>query len=363
MLYLDIFNKDYIQRTPSGGVTQSRDIDYLKRTFVFNKDSIEAYYQERNFSVKNTNLISRMVEHFPTYLGTDVYHYLELVENRITYLSKHFLLTSDIEKGVLHPPYFFGNQGDEVIFAGYEHFDAIAAARAWRTLPCIKVLRHPRNDSKLLLPLGRDDGNRSGLSSVFIDLAKLAVKYREFMRECASKGEGDMVLNKNHFVIKYVLPSCMGDVIDHTLLNRVMDTYYARDTVEPRTRHPFKIMEPQAQVSRYVQNTLDAISGKPMDFVQLLRHIKLVFSEDASELLCLPDFYGTRQVQPAVVASRIEHMVFVLDVCKSKDMNRQYINDWKRFAQRLLSDNSLANFFTYEIETDIKEKLRRIQQA
>lgn len=363
MMYLDIFKQDYVDRTPFTGITHNRDIDYLKRLYVFNKDSIEAYYQERNFSVKNTHLISRMVEHFPVYLGRDVYSYLESVEDKITYLGKHFRLTSDIEKGVLHPPYFFGNGGDEVVFAGYEHFDAIALSRQWKTAPCLKVLKHARDDDKFLLPLGNDDGNRSGVGSVFVDLAKLAVKYREFLRENLGKGEGQTVLNKNHFVMKYVLATSMRDVIDHTLLNKVIGRFYDRAVTEPNKRHPFKIYEPSTQLERYVQNTLDVIASKPMDFIQILRHIKMVFSEDASQLLCLPDFYGTRQVQPAVIVSRIDHMVFLLDVCKSKEMNRHYINDWKRLADRMVSDNSLGSFFTYEIEQDIKEKLRRIKDA
>lgn len=363
MLYLDIFKKDYVDKTPFTGITHNRDIDYLRRLYVFNKDSIEAYYQQRNFSVKNTNLISRIVEHFPVYLEKDVYSYLESVDNKITYLGKHFRLTSDIEKGVLHPPYFFGNEGDEVIFAGVEHFDAIAVSTQWRTASCIKILKHPRNDDKFLLPLGRNDGNQNGISSIFIDLGKLAVKYREFIKDNYNKSEEQIVLNKNHFVMKYVLGTSMKDVIDHTLLNKVMDSFYDRPVVEPTKRHPFKIYEPTTQIQRYVQNTLDVISSKPMDFVQILRHIKTVFSEDASVLLCLPDFYGTRQVQPAVIVSRIDYMIFLLDVCKSKEVNRHYINDWKRLADRILSDNSLGNFFTYEIEKDIKEKLLRIKDA
>ena len=363
MLYLDIFKKDYVVRTPTGSITHSRDIDYLKRLFVFNNDSIEAYYQERNFSVKNTNLISRLVEHFPVHLSRDVYSYLESVENTLTYLGKHFQLSSDIEKGVLHPPHFFGNDGDEVIFAGYEPFDAIEFSRNWKSASCIRILKHPRNDTKLLLPLGNDNGCRGGVSSIFIDLAKLAIKYREFVRMNAAKAETDIILNKNHFVIKYVLPGCMKDIIDHTLLNKVMDAFYGVAETVPKRKHVFKLFEPSTQLDRYVHNTLDVISSKPMDFVNMLRHIKTVFEPDASTLLCLPDFYGMRQITPAVVASRIDYMVFMLDVSKKLDPNIHYLNDWKRFAKRLLSDNTLGDFFTYEIERDIKEKLGKIAQA
>jgi hypothetical protein len=360
MLYLDLFNQAYVERTPFGGVTHNRDIDYLKRLYTFNQDAIQSYYQGRNFSVKNTHLISRMVEHFPTYLNTDVYSYLESVQNKLTYLGKHFKLTSEIERGVLHPPYFFGNDGDEVVFGGYDHFDAIAFARNWKNEPCLRVLKHPRDDDKLLLPLGTNDGARSGVSCVYVDLAKLAVKYREFIREGSLATEDKLVLSKNHFVMKYVLAGTMRDVIDHTLLNKVVGRFYNVTPTHPSKRHPFKIYEPSTQLERYVDNTVDMISSKPMDFMQILRHIQLVFHRNSADLLSLPDFYGSRQMMPALVVSRLDHMVFLLDVAKSKQMNKHYINDWQRLAQRVLADNSLGSFFTYEIERDIQEKLRRI---
>lgn len=364
MLYLDIFSKDYVDRTPFTGITHNRDIDYIKRLYTFNRDAIASYYQERNFSVKNTHLISRMIEHFPTYLSSDVYSYLESVENTLTYLGKHFKLTSDIEKGVMHPPYFFGNDGDEVVFAGFGRFDAIDLAKNWKTAECLKVLKHPRYDSKLLLPLGRDDGANSGVSAVYIDLAKLAVKYREFMRSNAVVDENKVVHSKNNFVLKYVLSTSMSDVIDHTLYNKVVEQFYNRDTSSvPTKKHPFKIFEPTLQLNRYVENTLDYITSKSMDFVQMLRHIELVFHENASTLMCLPEFYGSRQLMPAVVASRLDTMIFLMDACKSKDMNRKHLSDWKLFATRLNASSSLSNFYPYEVEKDIKEKLQQLMQS
>ena len=45
MLYLDIFNKDYVDKTPFTGTINNLDIDYITRLYVFNKDAIQSYYQ------------------------------------------------------------------------------------------------------------------------------------------------------------------------------------------------------------------------------------------------------------------------------------------------------------------------------
>lgn len=363
MLYLDLFKHGYAHRTPATGIVHPRDIDYLKRLYTFNKDAIQTYYLDRNFAVKNTNIISRLVEHFPVYLNYDSYRYIEMIDRKLTYLAKHFEFTNDTELGMLHPPYFFGNEGDEIIFAGYENFNADAFVKGWKTESCVRTLLHPRDDTKLLLPLGNDNGCRGGLSSLFIDVHKLAIKYREFSREQLSKTDGQPVLTKNHFVIKYVLSGMMGDIMDHTLMNMLMDRFYGIKPTVPNKKHPFKIFEPTSQLDRYLDDTLDVITSKPVDFMNLLRNIKLVNCNDASELLTLPDFYGSRQVQAAVVGTRIDHMLFLIDVCKNKDTNIHHLNDWKRLAKRLQGDSNISRFYHYSLEKSLREKLDRLQQV
>ncbi|MDD2819191.1 MAG: hypothetical protein PHN51_10430 [Candidatus Nanopelagicales bacterium] len=363
MQYLEIFDRSYLQRSPRTGVTQQRDVDYLRRHYIFNRDAIDNYYKTRNFAVKNTNIISRMVEHFPLNLGSDTYQYLESVDRRLVYLAKHFKFTSDIEKGVFHPPHFFGNGGGELILAGYESFDADAFVRNWKNESSVRVLTHPRNDTRILLPLGTNDGNKSGIGSVLINVPKLALQYREFLKEQNRKADTDLILGKNNFVIKYVLPNMMDDVIDHTLLNRVIDRFYGTEYTEPDKKYAFKIFQPDTQLNRYVDEVLEQITQKPMTFIEMLRHIKLVFNEDASELLALPDFFGTRQSKPAIVASRLRYMTFLLDACKSKSENKGFINDWKKFSERLLNDKGLLNLFDTQTETDLLEKLNRINMS
>lgn len=364
MLYLDIFNREYINNTPVTGVTIPSDINYLRRQYTFNRDSIESYYQDRNFAVKNTHILSRILEHFPTYNGLDSYRYLEFANDKTKYLAKHFKFTSDIEKGIVHPSYFFGNEGEEVIISSYETFNALDVERNWKRERTVNILRHNRNDSKLLLPMGNDDGSRSGLDVVLVNIPKLSIKYREFIKEQsthANTGNG-LVLNKNHFVMKYVLSTMMEDEIDHMFLNKVMDRFYGNEEVTPKYKHRFKLFEPTTQLNRYVDQTLDVITSKNLDFMNILHNIQLVFKMDASELLALDDLGYTRQVKWAIFASRIDHMLFLFDIAKSKDMNQHYINDWKRFAKRIQSDHALDGMFSYQFEQELKEKIKRMAE-
>lgn len=363
MLYLDIFDRQYLEQTPVTGVSIPSDINYMRRLYTFNRDSIETYYLDRTFAVKNTHILSRFLEHIAPHFSYDPYRYLEYVDDKVRYLVKHFKFTSDIEKGLVHPPHFFGNEGEEIIMVEYEPFDVLRVVKNWETEPCIRIVSHPRNDTKLLLPLGTDDGSRRGLSIVSIDPLKLALKYREFMREQYKNMKNDgIVLNKNHFVIKHVLNTTVEDTVDHMLLNKVMDKFYGKEEIVPKYKHKFKLYEPTTQIERYVDETLDVITNRRLDYVNIMNNIHLIFSMNATDLLALPEMSGTRQSRWALIVSRLKYMCFLYDVSKDRERNKHFINDWKKLAQRLEQDKGMLGEFSVETLNEVNDYLYRIKQ-
>lgn len=363
MLYFNIFDRNYVNRQPVTGITLHGNLEYLRRTYNYNKALIEEYYLTRNFAVKNTHILSRLIEHVPIMPNTDYYDFLPVAEDRVEYLNKFFKFTSGIEKGIVHPPYFFGNGGSEIIISSSGYTSERTIKDNWKTIPCVHALQHQRNDLRFLLPNGKDDGAKGGLSTILLDGTLLAAKYNMFLKEQQQRiksGDQGPILNKNNFVCKYVLPGFLETEIDHTFLNRLMDHYYGNPIVTPKFKHRFVSIDADRQVDKFLLDTLDVITNKRLNFIGIMNNINLIFNVNATQLLSFKDIPDTRQSNWAFVVSRLRHMCFLYDVAKDNAMNTKFISDWKLLVKRLKQDRAILGEFNYQRSKEINEYLDKI---
>lgn len=361
MRYLELFNLSYVQNSPIRGVIKPRDIDYIKNIYNHNLTKIIEYYHSRNFAIKNTFLLSRLLENISVNLSSPVDVYYNYLRNTVPYVAKHYKFTSEIERGVIHHNTFFGSDNSHILLYIDEYENPFKVSSEWEYYNPIRVYKHNVDDLNLLLPNGKNYEQKPGIASVGINLSLLVLKYREFIRQQVyNEASGLPVLTKNHFIYKYVLGPMMEDVIDHIFLNRIMNKFYGIENTIPKFKHVFPIFKPVHQIERYVDDTLNVITRKNFSFVDILANIQLPIKLNALELLLLPDVAPTSQVKWAMYVSRLDHMVFLLDVAKNKDASRMYINHWKTITQRLLHEQKFFDLFSSEEEKAIKEKMQRI---
>ena len=363
MLYLELFDRGYINRSPVKGISTPRELNYLRRIYIHNRDVLKRYYSSRNFAVKGTHVISRLLGHIPLKENESLFDFIYLMEDRLDYLGKLFQFTSGIEKGVVHPPHFYGNGGNELIYADSELDHLSKTATDWKNYKCIEAITHPRDDLRLLLPFGTDDGSNGGLSSVKIDLLGLAIMYRGFMIEYRSvASENPIAYSKNVFVAKYVLPSFLESDIDHRFLNRIMNNFYDRQEAVPRYKHKTTILEPTDRVDKYVNDVVDNITRGDYSFTDILFNIPLIFKVNAADLLAFDDTPNTRQSNWFFIVSRLKYMCFLYDVAKNKRRNNKYIKDWGKLVRRIENDSALFTYLSPELHKEVKGYIEKIKR-
>jgi len=362
MLYLELFRSEYIEKAPINGVIIQRDVPYLTNIYDYNISKIQNYYQEKIFAVKNNFILSRYIEHIPTNLNIPVENYIEQNRRFAIYLAKHFKFTSDIERGVVHNGYFYGEGNSEVILVDDSYFNPYEVELNWKTYPCISVVQHNINDLNMLLPVSKNYEQRKGITIVSFNPSILAIKYRQFLREQRiNESKGEPILNKNHFMYRYVLPGILPSQTDHVFLNILMDRFYNRlEIAKLKYKLPFPIYKPYTQINRWIEDTLHVLQNKNTNFITLLANIILPSGKNALQTLVLPDISPTIQVQWAMLLSRLKFMVFLIDVSKNKSQSKNFINDWKNIIKRIQRSFDYGLLFSYEETKEIEGYMERI---
>lgn len=362
MQHLKIFDKSFYERASTAGVVIPTGYTSLQRNYQWNKDTIENYYNTRTFAVKNSHILARITSNLPILLQDDNLTFSSMLQGRTPYVSKTFQLTSPINNGIVHEPHFYANNGKEVLISVDKPLNLAKVRNNWRKESCIKVYQHPRNDTRLLLPFGIDDGSKGGMSVIALDLNILGLKYREFMKEQVWNEQSDkVVLNVDHFIAKYVITGSLESDIDHRILNRVMDTYYGNPSVVPRYKHKFPIHEPTTLLDRYTGNVLDRITSSKLTFEAILMNIPLMFSMGAFDLLTVDSMPMTRQVKWSVYLSRLKYLCFIYDVAKEKSMGASHISEWKYSIRRFEGDGGFHVIIPEPYRTELQGYIDKIK--
>lgn len=366
MLYLEIFSKGFLERYPTTGVIKPRYLDYLRRTNAYNKSLVVDYYQSRNFKVKDNHVLARFSEHLPRMTNSDMYQFIPVAEDRVESIGKILQFTSVTNKGIVHPPHFYGNSGSEIILNDGTWVTPQHVVDNWKDHICIETLTHNRNDLSYLLPFGYDDNARGGLSSVMLDGVALNIKLREFERNEEVKASKDdtntVLLTKSAFIAKYVIPGMLESTIDHVYLNRVMDSFYGNEIVKSKHKVNVPIRIVETQTDKFIGDILDIITNKDMDFVTLMNNIPLMFKENTADLLSFDNMTMIRQVSWVYVISRLKYMCFLYDVAKNKDSSRNFIADWKRLITRMTNDRTIdTSLYTSDITKELNEYIYKIK--
>lgn len=361
MRYLELFNQEYIERSPLRGIVIQRDISYLRNIYDHNLNKIQEYYQSKVFATKSNHILNRVIDKLPISQTYNSYDYATLLRDLIPGISRYYNFISEVDRGVIYNGQIFDKGNEEIIILVDEYVNPDIVIKNWKTYPCIKIYDHNVNDINMLLPTTKDYGSRTGIVSMSINIITLGIKYREFIKEqYIRQAQGLTVFNKSHFLYKYVFPTMLPSKIDHVFMNILIDKFYNYEQIVPKYKLQFPIFKPIKQIERWASDTLNVISNKNISFIDILANIQLPYSVNALELLTLTDFAPTSQIKWAMLTSRLKYMSFLVDVCKNKSLNSYHINSWKLFINRTLREYKFTSNFSYDNESIINRYIDNI---
>ena len=357
------FNNSY---TVARALPYPKVWNYAKLGLQRNLQKVQSYYKDANFSVKSNHPLVRMLNTLGVNMEHDLERYYDIVNTKTFRYSLQLKFTSPVYSGILHDGIFYGPKVREIIILDDTFVNPYSVQADWKNYQSVRVLDHPRSDLDLLPLNGKDTGIEEGTATIVMNVAAMAVQFREFLiEEKIGYDEGISPETVAQFVHKYVLPNMLPTHLDCAIFNRLVNRLIGKPQGSATKDHPFYLLGYSKYVDQVWAVLCANISNTSYDFWTILRSVPLVSSKNAQEFMKLPELAPTRQIKWAEFITRLKCIEFLIhgSALSGKKASSKDLNYLMNSIIKYNSDGSLRHVLPGDIYYDLLRRQKDILQA
>jgi hypothetical protein len=247
---------------------------------------------------------------------------------------------------------FFKGNVNEVLFTVNEDFDLLRSSQPdmWQMLTPIRFLRHPIDDTTVVLPDGTYTPISSGVAVIQIDMVKLGIQFYHWYKAMA---ERDLPFYETvrQFLVAYPMANALKSFQDVAHLNRFLTLLNGDKPNKELVSLPTPMLNVDSDLNAYMFNQMVFLSKKSYSFEVFLMNLQPIHAKDYLQLMKMPDTFVPRQLAWVLSASVIPalRIVLHLDSESPGDASRDDKIEIRRLIREALIDRSLPRFVKDEI--------------
>ncbi len=291
-------------------------IQFLKRGIEADIEKTLRYYRTYPTMVLSDHLLVTILNAIQLHFELPYNEFVDRVYDESQQLSMAMKLTSPIWRGgVRSKSTFYNDDVTEIVTTLTYDMDLKTAVDEWYNLQPVKVYRHPFTDLSMAIPNGKYPYPvHQGVAVINIDITMLALMYRRWYEEEGKvKESNDAMPTPRSFVAMFVLPNMLFSHFDLAVFNR-MDTIQRRSFPDAMRRvHPFVLIDYSRFMDAWIKDVLKVLNDSTLSIPMMLTQTPLFFHKDLFMLFRLPDYPQTRQIDWALLVSKIHLIRFLLD--------------------------------------------------
>lgn len=349
-----------------GGIYTWPQFDYIRRTYQRELEKIEEYYHSRVYAVKSNHFLVNLLNVLNVPMQYTPERFVQACRARGAYAGKTLGMTSELSPGLIHHGTFYGPGSEEILLAVDDWFDLSDVISDWQNVSAVKVRWHSRSDLGLMLPNGKASGTETGLATIEINIAQLALQYRQFsIDQYKRQSETGGMLGGVHFIHMYVLPNMMRSHMDIVVMNRLMNLYYGKPMGASLFHHAFSLSDYAGKMDVVLKQVLARLGSVLLSDEAMLGNIPTVVHSTMQNALQMPDLAPTKQVWWALLLSRLEVMTFLVDLnvsTGSLSRNHLDLNALSWDLQRLKRENILRYVLPRRLYDETMDSIDHILQ-
>ncbi len=339
-------------------------IQFLKRGIDTDLEHTLKYYNTYPTVVPSDHLLVTILNALQLHFELPYDEFVDRVYDESQQLSMAMRLTSPIWRGgICAKSTFYNSTVMEIVTTLPYEMNIKAAVEYWYELQPVKVYRHPFTDLSMGIPNGKYLYKAdNGVAVINVDMPMLALMYRcWYEAELKVKKSLDAIPTIKSFIAMFVLPNMLYTHFDLAIFNR-MDAIQNRAMTDPFKRvHPFVLVDYTRFVDAWIKEVLKVFYSSTLSIPMMLTQFPLFFHKDLFTLFRLPDYPQTRQIDWAILVSKINLISFLLDVDDriggrwNKDIKNLLVMD----LRDLYSDKIMFSTLPESIKTQVYKTLVR----
>lgn len=323
---------------------------FIRRNMSNEIARITDYYHKRPFKLDGSNVLRDLLNNINVPISYDLDRYVDRFIERAMSLSKSFGFSTPFNNSHVFNGLFYGDGSTELIIVNDQYEDLSELEKNWKEIESFKVLLHPISDFGLTTPDGTKQSTANGFAVIEINLAKLAVQYRTFMRimernQNSENTSDKLLLSVSNFLTMFPLANMLYSHLDLVIYNRFKNIYYGEPMSSSLRRLPFTIRDYTSRIDKTLSKIIAVLTDKKYPYGVILTMIPTIHSENMYTALQLPDYPPTRQIDWVYAVARLApyRLLIELGGQQSIDINESQLVSAKRNLRYLIKENILES--------------------
>lgn len=348
------FTRTYSDNRP---VSHPAGYRLTRRQLQVNGVKAIRWYRYSKSALSNRHLLVSVLKSLRIDPTVDVFEIHRLLINRYRQVALAHGITTVHQVGAIEKTgVFFKGNVNEILFTVNEDFDLLRSSQpeVWQSLTPIRFLRHPIDDTTVVLPDGTYTPVSSGVAVVQIDMVKLGIQFYHWYRSLADR-DLPFYETVRQFLVAYPMANALKSFQDVAHLNRFLTLLNGEKPNKEPVSLPTPMLQVDSDVNAYMFNQMLFLTKKSYSFDVFLMNLQPVHAKDYLQLMKMPDTFVPRQLawvfSTAVIPAL--RIVLRLDGDSPGDASRDDKIEIRRLIREALIDRSLPRFVKDEISAFI----------
>lgn len=355
---IELFRKNEI---PQGSRRIPGYFDELSNRLRSSVSSTIGYLQQYGLSVETDHHLARILDSLSVDLSQPLLEVVSRAQShRQSIAHAHSINTPTRASSHFTEGKLFGESTREIWFDVDTDIDYLSFDQYWQYARPIRIFYH--GSSNPIAPIL--DRRRQGIGGdavIGIDIVLLAAQYHQWVQDQV-KQQREFQQTPYQFLISYPIANALTEYADRAIFERIRKRFHQIDTEDIEHEWPFHIKTPQRMIDRYIDDKVDELYNRRINFEQTLASLAMVFSADAFELTRAPSGLRTQQIEWVHWYYQLPVLDLILasEFEKGANRSREHINDIKRRLRSLRSNKQLAFQMGPDLHFDFEQKVRNM---